>query len=400
MATIISYQPLLMDKFDFSRLRNGLEQQKFYDDVFLTVNGILYSDLIEIRYDFLDFSRDCYFVGDNFTFDISGNVSGGIATGLIEYLWNGSSWAGSWSIENISYNAVDLYGSFKTTETSDDHAILQQMLAGADDVTGSESDDVILTYGGDDVVLGGKGDDIIDGGSGTDTARFSGSISQYRIGYSGNLWMVRGPDGLDTLYNFENIQFGASSPSSIDTLIAEGAADELISVNQDGQNTYVIPDFYSGTVSHLKYQMFGSVGTDIVAGTSKNDFFNLLGGDDAVDGAGGDDVLDGGAGSNFLTGGAGRDIFFLDGRGGGTTWSTITDWESGEELSLWGWQKDKSVANWAISDGAPGWQGVTLHADIDGDGVVETSVTWTGLAMAQLPEAIDAFDGLLWFKTI
>ena len=400
MAIIFAYQSLLMSEFNFGRIITGIKQSNFYDDFFLTVNGTVYSDILEIRYEFLDVSRDLYFAGSEITVDNLGNVSGGNVTGLMDYFWNGSGWIASWSIVDISYNAVDLYGSFKTTETSDDHAILQQILSGADDVSGSESVDIILAYGGNDVVLGGDGDDTMDGGSGTDTARFSGSISQYRVGYSGNIWMVRGPDGLDTLSNFENIQFGASNPSSIDTLIAMGSADELISVNRNGQNTYVIPDFYSGAVSYLKYQMLGSVGADVVGGTSKSDFFNLLGGDDAVNGAGGDDVLDGGVGSNFLTGGTGRDVFYLDGRDGGTTWATITDWEAGEELSLWGWQKDKSVANWTTSDGAPGWQGVTLHADIDGDGVIETSVTWTGLAKAQLPTAIDAFDGLLWFKTI
>ncbi|WP_137107857.1 calcium-binding protein [Azospirillum argentinense] len=56
-------------------------------------------------------------------------------------------------------------------------------------------------------------------------------------------------------------------------------------------------------------------------------------------GSGGDDVLDGAADSNFLTGGAGKDTFFLDGRGGAVTWSTVTDLEASEHVDLWGWQE-------------------------------------------------------------
>ncbi len=111
-------------------------------------------------------------------------------------------------------------------------------------------------------------------------------------------------------------------------------------------------------------------------------------------------MIDGGLGSNFLTGGADRDIFFLDGRSGRSTWSTITDWQAGEELSLWGWRAGVSRSTWAASDGAAGWKGVTLHADLNGDGRVETSVTWTGLSQANLPgfqQGTVGGNGLLWF---
>jgi hypothetical protein len=37
-----------------------------------------------------------------------------------------------------------------------------------------------------------------------------------------------------------------------------------------------------------------------------------------------------------------------------------------------------------------------MYGDLDGDAVIDTSVTWTGLTQAQLPTALE-FDGLLWF---
>lgn len=153
---------------------------------------------------------------------------------------------------------------------------------------------------------------------------------------------------------------------------------------------------YSGPVSRLDLLFVASEQGEVILGTAFSDFINAAGGNDAVDGGLGDDVIDGGLGSNFLTGGAGQDIFFLDGRGGGQTWSTITDWEAGEQLTVWGWQPGVSTASWVASDGTPGWTGVTLHCDLNGDGALDTSVTWTGRSQGDLP-ASHEMAGLLWF---
>lgn len=151
-----------------------------------------------------------------------------------------------------------------------------------------------------------------------------------------------------------------------------------------------------GPVKGLQHQYFGTASGEVAIGTAGNDFMNLLEGDDAANGSDGADVLDGGLGSNFLTGGAGSDVFFLDGRSGQTTWSTITDWETGEQLSLWGWRSGVSKATWVDTAGTTGYQGVTLHGDLNGDGTIDASVTWAGLTQAQLPTPLE-FDDLLWF---
>lgn len=153
---------------------------------------------------------------------------------------------------------------------------------------------------------------------------------------------------------------------------------------------------YTGPVSRLDLQFVASDSGEVVGGTEFSDFINAAGGTDAVNGGMGDDVIDGGLGSNFLSGGAGMDIFFLDGRGGGSTWSTITDWQPGEQLTIWGWKPGISTSTWSASDGTPGWTGATLHCDLNADGVTDTSVTWSGRTQAELPAPI-ALDGLLWF---
>lgn len=101
----------------------------------------------------------------------------------------------------------------------------------------------------------------------------------------------------------------------------------------------------------------------------------------------GNDVLDGGTVSHFLTGGAGVDIF-VDGRGGERTWATITDFSAGEQATLWGYREGGSRLNWTDGEGAAGFEGRTLHVDLDGDGDMDASMTFMGLSTAMT-------DGLL-----
>jgi serralysin len=269
-------------------------------------------------------------------------------------------------------------------------------LGGDDSLMGLAGDDVLYGGAGADTLTGGAGNDTLDGGADTDLAVFSGTQSAYRFAFDGSLLIVTGPDGTDRLSNIEELRFNSGNDISINSLIGTGTIEEVMSVQTAGVTTKIIPSIYSGPVSWIKYEMLGNTTSNVIVGTSKNDFINLMGGDDAANGGAGDDVLDGGTGSNFLSGGAGRDDFFLDGRGGTTTWATITDWQSGERLSVWGWRPGVSKAAWVESAGAPGWTGVTMHGDLDGNGAIDTSVTWTGLSRQQLPTPLE-YDGLLWF---
>ena len=193
----------------------------------------------------------------------------------------------------------------------------------------------------------------------------------------------------------------ASTTQELSVSVATAAGlilddDGGISVSRNGVPTVEVATPYSGPVTYLQYQFLGGPAGEIVGGSGANEFMNLLGGDDAANGGGGSDVLDGGTGSNFLSGGAARDVFFLDGRGGSVTWSTIVDWEAGEQLSLWGWRPGTSRVTWVDSDGVGNFKGVTMHGDLNGDGVFDTSVTWSRMTMAGLPTPVE-FEGLLWF---
>lgn len=104
---------------------------------------------------------------------------------------------------------------------------------------------------------------------------------------------------------------GSSAPPALPfyhyTLTASGTASQMEAMHYDGPVGYLLYEFAAG---------------EAVLGTASNDVIHL---------GAGDDMMNGGMGSNFLSGGAGRDVFFLDGRNGETTWSTITDREVGEK---------------------------------------------------------------------
>ena len=151
---------------------------------------------------------------------------------------------------------------------------------------------------------------------------------------------------------------------------------------------------------NVDFTYLGGAENEVIVATDGADFLALGAGDDAADGGDGNDILDGGTGSNFLTGGAGWDTFFVDARGTGSTWSTITDFQPGEWLVLWGWREGVSRSTWAENGGAPGYTGATLHADVDGNGLIDTSVTFSGRSVASMPAPISTTldgTGLLWF---
>ncbi|MCA3307188.1 MAG: hypothetical protein ING00_15440 [Roseomonas sp.] len=264
--------------------------------------------------------------------------------------------------------------------------------SGSDVLFGGNGADILNGGFGSDTLSGGAGNDVIQGGAGTDMAVYNVAAGTLRIRDigSGVLTVESATLGTDRLTSIEIIQ------TQDGRVTASSDLSGLFRANVAGVDSLLLGSAYSGPVEGLQRQLLGSSAGEVVSGTTGNDFMNLLGGDDAADGGLGNDVLDGGTGSNFLSGGGGRDVFFSDGRGGTVTWSTITDWQAGEQLSLWGWRPGISRASWSASDGVAGYKGVTMFGDLNADGVIDTSVTWSGLTRAALPTPVE-FDGLLWF---
>jgi len=98
--------------------------------------------------------------------------------------------------------------------------------------------------------------------------------------------------------------------------------------------------------------------------------------------AGGRNVVDAGPGSNFIVGGTGDDTFFLNGSQGAVTWDTITGFHPGDAVTLFGFHAGTSSFAWTDAEGAAGYTGRTIHADLAGDGGITASLTFAGTTAA------------------
>jgi len=269
---------------------------------------------------------------------------------------------------------------------------------------GGAGDDTLLGLGGDDTLIGGLGNNFLDGGEGTDTALFGVASSAVTVALDGGDLIVTGVGFADRLRNVDLLAFTDRTINAADALTQLAPTSppsppvappptqppstppsvidpgRRLAIWTDGVSRELEMSPYVGPVAHLQnmYISGDDYTGEAIRGTERNDFIHARGGDDAIDGGGGDDVLDGGTGSNFLTGGAGNDTFFVDGRGGGVTWSTVTDLERGEWVTAWGWRPGTSKMTWVEMTGAEGAKGATAHIDLDGNGSIDMSMTIAG----------------------
>ncbi len=142
---------------------------------------------------------------------------------------------------------------------------------------------------------------------------------------------------------------------------------------------------YTGPVSYLNKQyIYGGTDAVTLAAAGPNVFLKGGPADDALSVSSGQNVLDGGTGSNFLSGGTGNDTFFVDGRGGQVTWGTLVNFHPGDQATLWGFNPAVSTRVWsATAEGAAGFQGETMHANLTGSGV-NASITFAGATAADV----------------
>lgn len=309
--------------------------------------------------------NDTYTFGDNYAYETIWDA-GGIDT--IEYTGSANS--------VINLNA----GEFSSLGPS-----VKAHLG----VSNTTQNNIAIAYGvtienaiggsADDVIYGNSSSNIVDGGQGVDTfitlqnkAEFTSIIHQN----NGQLLLSSNVQQ-DILTNIENIVF-ADDTATLASLLAVATSAPIYHAQVNNANTTLTPKTYAGPVDYIQFELIGSSQNETVAAANTNDFLNLLGGDDAANGGGGRDVLDGGTGSNFLTGGYGTDTFFIDGRSGTSTWSTITDF-NGDIVNVWGWVEGVSQIMLQRIDGVEGFQGETLHMDLDGNDLIDTSITFTGL---------------------
>ena len=194
-------------------------------------------------------------------------------------------------------------------------------------------------------------------------------------------------------YQTSDFQLGTSTLSNGQTFTqvttakpADGQIFNLTNVTL-GLNTTDAGTVYHGPVSYLQHQFIWS-SPDAVAmsATAPNVFLHGGAAGDALAVKSGQNVLDGGGGSNFLVGGIGegsQDTFFVDGRGGVETWSTIVNFHPGDSATIFGFHQGVSTLPFTDSDGAEGYKGLTIHSELNGAGTgVNGSMTFAGIDRA------------------
>lgn len=184
-------------------------------------------------------------------------------------------------------------------------------------------------------------------------------------------------DSLPTAWNVTDPTATAAKPVNFKV------ADQTTGVSSSNEPGAV----YTGPVAYLQ-QQFTYTGPDVVTvKATVNNVFIKGAGNEALAVHGGQNVLNGGLGSSFLVGGTGSDggtdTFFTDARTSAFVWSTVVNFHPGDMVTLFGYVAGKS--SYALSQGgAAGYQGLTLNADLAGNGVSTARVTLAGLTSADL----------------
>ena len=194
------------------------------------------------------------------------------------------------SIENI-------YGSEQTDELYGD--------ANANEIQGASGNDILDGRAGDDILDGGHGNDTIHGGDGNDTL-IGGSGSNSLYGGAGDDALTGG-NGYDYLFGGEGADV-LDGGASVDTVIyihsTEGVNINLetgAASGGDAEGDTIV----AGTIERAD----GSNHSDVITGSSGNNYLKGKGGDDIIYGGAGNDNLAGGNQNDTLIGGAGADHF-------------------------------------------------------------------------------------------
>lgn len=186
------------------------------------------------------------------------------------------------------------------------------------------------------------------------------------------------------------VSSSTQSGKTFAAITATGAVPLRVSATDTATNQSSVSSAtaYTGPVSYLQYQyIWGSADGVVMQAGADSMFLHGNSGDDALQARAGSNVLDGGGGSNFLVGASGsdggHDTFFIDGRGGGVTWSSVVNFHHGDAVTIFGFTAGVSTLPFSANEGAAGYTGATIHSELGGAGTgVNASVTFAGVSLA------------------
>lgn len=323
-----------------------------------TLAAPTYDDIIEQPIPFGLESVQWLIGGQDMSFTPDGAITGTVQ-GFYEY-YNGSL---GWFVEGINISLADFATASRSSNTTDDQALIAVMFAGDDEFYLSEGGDVVQAHAGNDYAYGDAGSDTLFGNTGDDTVA-GGLDGDNLYGGAGND-ILEGGFGSDALYGGANddILFGSLFYDDLDLLdpfFAQAIASEaLLSVDLlfggggddfylideqanepiifeevgegidtvlSGLSNYYMPQNIENYVNDgINFDGITDNGTSVFGNALGNliktsslvaetvaDYINIVDGslvsDEKFYGEAGDDTLRSGAGNDYLDGGTGIDL--------------------------------------------------------------------------------------------
>ncbi|WP_225206042.1 calcium-binding protein [Novosphingobium huizhouense] len=192
MAKFTAFQAFNMLTLDLSSLITDGTSQSFLDNANITLNGVNYQDLAGFEY-YDNGYFAAVFGGTGFVVSKAGTPTAGTVTGIAEFVGPLSAVfspnpnlppQGAFLLQGVSLPVTSLVAAALTLPTSDDLALFQTALSGADTITLSGGADVFKGFDGDDVLNGNAGADKLYGGNGADKL-FGGAGNDTLFGDAG-----------------------------------------------------------------------------------------------------------------------------------------------------------------------------------------------------------------------
>jgi Ca2+-binding RTX toxin-like protein len=304
MASVLATSALHMNTLNFYEVTSGAYDSQFIDNFYLYAGGMVFEDMYTV-YWLGEMRQTSSYLGRGFVLDGQGNFTSGTVNAYVALMWYGTSFFEDWEISNFSISASVLYNAHMTPSTSDDFTVIQSILSGSDNLTGSSQADFLSGYGGDDAFVGNAGPDTLDGGSGNDTLE-GGSGADSLVGGAGNDRYVIN-DTLDFLSEAADggsdviiTSASISVPLNIEEIrIASGSTS--VTITGSGSNETITGNGSSNRLS-------GGAGDDVLRASDSSSATGRA----TLDGGSGNDTLEGGSGADSLVGGAGNDLYRIN----------------------------------------------------------------------------------------
>lgn len=251
MATYKTYFPGNVYPDHYSPALAGFDYMPFFEEIVnLRQSALISKTTTTMKFDLAN-GLKVNITGSGFTFDSSGNATGGTVTAMTVYLHNGTT-----KMQELTGLSVGLETFFDAANVYDQYSMASFLMRGNDTLTGNAGDQDLNGYGGNDTFIGGSGNDFVHGGEGKDT-------------YDGN-------GGTSDTLAFDDAYYTPTAFRGIALDASKGT----------------VTDPWGNNETFTEFESFrGTQFADTFIGSSQNETFMGLGGRDTINGGGGTDVV-------------------------------------------------------------------------------------------------------------